>query len=102
MIVAVTANHIHIPPIFIFPRVYFKYHMFIGAPTASIGGANTRGWLNETPFIDYVKHFISSERPCKKEPFDFRQSQVPLVNSSHQHRKRKCDHLPYTAASYNT
>jgi hypothetical protein len=42
--------------------------MWIGAPTASIGGTNPTGWSNERFFVDYLKHFIACERPGKEDP----------------------------------
>jgi hypothetical protein len=65
MIVAVNAIGNHVLPMLIFPRVHFKDHMLIGAPTASIGGANPTDWSNENLFVDYLKHFIACEKPCK-------------------------------------
>jgi hypothetical protein len=68
MIVAVNAIGNHVPPMLIFPRVHFKDHMLTGAPTASIGEANPTGWSNENLFVDYLKHFIACEKPCKEDP----------------------------------
>jgi hypothetical protein len=66
--VPVNAIGNHVPPMFIFPRVHFKYYMLTGAPAASIGGANPAGWSNENLFIDCLKHFIACEKPCKRDP----------------------------------
>lgn len=48
-----------IPPLFIFPRVFFKDHMLKGAPIGSVGVANSSGWSNSDIFIKYLKHFIN-------------------------------------------
>jgi hypothetical protein len=68
MIVAVNAIGNHVPIMLIFPRMDFKDHMLTGAPTASIGCANPTGWSNENLFVDYLKHFIACEKPCKEDP----------------------------------
>lgn len=47
-----------VPPMFIFPRVFFKEHMLKGAPVGSVGTANSSGWSNANIFIEYLKHFI--------------------------------------------
>lgn len=52
------------------------------ARTDSIGGATPAGWSNDKPFVDYLKHFIAHERPCKEDTFDFRLSRVPLFSPS--------------------
>jgi hypothetical protein len=79
MIVAVNAIGNHVPPMLIFPRVHFKNHMLSGAPTASIGGANPTGWSKENLFIDYLKHFIACEKPCKEDPA------LPILDNHESH-----------------
>jgi hypothetical protein len=68
MTVAVNVIGNHVPPMLVFPREHFKDHMLSGAPAASIGGANSTGWSNDNLFIDYLKHFIACEKPCKEDP----------------------------------
>jgi hypothetical protein len=65
--VAVNAIGNHVPPMSIFPRVLFKDNMLTGAPKASIGCASPTGQSNENFFIDYLKHFITCEKPCKED-----------------------------------
>ena len=67
--IAVSAAGNKIPPFFIFPRVNFKDHFLLQAPSGSVGAANPSGWMKEDHFIAFVKHFVhhsraSSERPC--------------------------------------
>lgn len=40
-----------IPPLFIFPRVNYKYHFIRGAPPRS-------GLINEDIFLEYLQHII--------------------------------------------
>lgn len=47
-----------LPPSFIFPRVNFKNHMLIGAPSGSLGLATPSGWMNSSLFIEVLDHFI--------------------------------------------
>jgi hypothetical protein len=68
LIVAVNAVGNHVPPMLVFPREHFKDHTLSGAPAASVGGANPTGWSNENLFTDYLKHFITYEKPCKEDP----------------------------------
>ena len=68
MTVALNAIGSHVPPALILSRVHFKNHMLTGAPTASVGGTNPTGWPKEWLCIDYLKHFIACERPCKQYP----------------------------------
>jgi hypothetical protein len=68
MTVTVNAIGNHVPPMLVFPGEHFKNHMLTGAPTASIGSANSTGWSNENLFIDYLKHFIACEKPSKEDP----------------------------------
>lgn len=47
-----------VPPLFVFPRVFFKDHMLKGAPVGSIGSANASGWSNASIFVEYLNHYI--------------------------------------------
>lgn len=67
IIVAVNAIGNHIPPLFIFPRVFFKDRMLIGAPSGSIGGAAPSGWSNEQLFLKFLDHFVSHVKSSKEE-----------------------------------
>uniref|UniRef100_H2Y7T0 HTH CENPB-type domain-containing protein n=1 Tax=Ciona savignyi TaxID=51511 RepID=H2Y7T0_CIOSA len=48
-----------LPPAYIFPRVNFKSHMLKGAPSGSLGLANSSGWMKDTLFPTVLQHFIS-------------------------------------------
>lgn len=66
---AVSAIGNSIPPFFIFPRVHFKTHFLNSAPPGSSGAANPSGWMQESHFLEFLKHFhnhakSSAERPC--------------------------------------
>lgn len=57
-----------VPPFMVYPRVYFKQHMIIGAPPGTAGNAHPSGWMNATTFVCYLKHFVhhvkcSTDRP---------------------------------------
>lgn len=52
-----------IPPVFIFPRVYFKDNMLKRAPVGSKGMANPSGWMTEEIFVESLKHFVSHVQP---------------------------------------
>lgn len=58
MISGISAMGNYIPPLLIFPRVNFKSHIMIGAPSGSIGDAIPSGWSNEAKFNVYLKHFV--------------------------------------------
>lgn len=68
MIACINAVGNTIPPLIIFPRVYFKDHMLKGAPPGSIGAANQSGWSTEAIFLQYLDHFIKHAKPTKERP----------------------------------
>nr|XP_042907942.1 MFS-type transporter clz9-like [Parasteatoda tepidariorum] len=47
-----------VPPLLIFPRKFFKYHMLKGAPPGTIGAANPSGWSTPQIFLQYLEHFV--------------------------------------------
>ncbi|KAI7796638.1 hypothetical protein IRJ41_003050 [Triplophysa rosa] len=58
-----------IPPYFIFFRVNFRDHFLINGLPGSKGGVNSSGWMKDTHFVDFLKHFsehtkCSKEKPC--------------------------------------
>ena len=57
-----------VPPMLIFPRVYFIETMLRGAPPGSISGANVSGWSTETLFSDYLDHFSKFVKPSHDHP----------------------------------
>ena len=69
MALAVSAIGNSIPPYFIFPRVNFKSHFIRDGPIGCDGSAHSSGWMTETNFLKYIKHFstharCSKDRPC--------------------------------------
>lgn len=65
---SVSATGNTVPPYFIFPRVHFKPHFLQESPPGSAGGANLSGWMKETHFVDYVKHFVRHTKASKDRP----------------------------------
>lgn len=65
---AVSALGNSVPPYFIFPRVHFKDHFIAKGPLGCAGSANPSGWMKETHFVDYLKHFVSHVRCSKTKP----------------------------------
>ncbi|XP_077966411.1 uncharacterized protein LOC144419992 [Styela clava] len=68
MIGCINAIGNSVPPAFIFPRVNFKSHMMIGAPTGSVGFAYKTGWVNSTIFLGWLKHFLTHSNCSKSNP----------------------------------
>lgn len=77
MIVAINAIGNHIPPMLIFPRVFFKERMVFGAPPGTVGAASPSGWSNEQMFLKFLDHFISYVK-CSKD------QRVLLVLDNHE------------------
>jgi len=46
----------------VFPRVYFKSHMLVGAPPGTSGSAYPSGWMTCENFVGYLKHFIKHSK----------------------------------------
>lgn len=68
MIAAVNAVGNHIPPMLLFPCVFFKDHMINkGAPLGSVGCANKSVWSNKQIFVDYIKYFVTHVKPSQEE-----------------------------------
>jgi len=57
-----------LPPMFIFPRVYFKNAMLNNAPPGSVGHAHPSGWMTAENFVEYLKHFTKHVKCSKEEP----------------------------------
>ena len=74
---AVYAIGSHYCPVLILSVVHFKNHMLSGAPTASVGVANTTVWSNERLCFECLKNFIACEKACKED-------QVVLILDSQQ------------------
>ncbi|KAF2899616.1 hypothetical protein ILUMI_06557 [Ignelater luminosus] len=58
----------YLPPALVFPRKYFKAHMLAGAPTGSLGLANTSGWMTSDLFIQVLDNFIKFTNSCSENP----------------------------------
>ncbi|XP_055906379.1 uncharacterized protein LOC129941699 [Eupeodes corollae] len=58
-----------IPPVFIFPRARFHDTMLNGAPTGSVGYANspTSGWMTGGLFVKVLEHIQKSTRCTKSD-----------------------------------
>lgn len=66
---AVSAIGNFVPPLFIFPRVFYKDHFVQGGPPGCIGTAHPSGWMTGSSFLVFMKHFhshvkSSAEQPC--------------------------------------
>ncbi|KAH9632634.1 hypothetical protein HF086_004752 [Spodoptera exigua] len=59
-----------LPPVFIFPRALFHDSMLFGAPTGSVGYANspTSGWMIGPLFIKVLEHLKRLTRCSKEDP----------------------------------
>ena len=56
---AVNAIGNSVPPMFIFPMVYFREPRFNAAPIGSKGVAHPIGWMMSDLLAQYLKHFVS-------------------------------------------
>lgn len=56
-----------LPPVFVFPRVYFKDIMLKDAPTGSKGFTNPSGWITEDIFVESLKHFVNHVKPTSED-----------------------------------
>lgn len=54
----VNAGGNSIPPVFIFPRVYFRPIFLKDSPPGSVGFCHPSGWMTADNFLQYLKHFI--------------------------------------------
>ncbi|CAK1552922.1 unnamed protein product [Leptosia nina] len=57
-----------VPPVFIFPRVFYKDNMLKEAPPGSLGVANQPGWSTEPIFRKFLDHFIEVAKPTRDNP----------------------------------
>ena len=65
---AVNACGAAIPPFYIFPRVHFKEVFLRNAIPGSGGAAQRSGWMVESTFIEWFKHFLKHAKPTTDEP----------------------------------
>ena len=53
-------------PIFIFPRVRIPVNFLDDLPVGSIAKANLSGWISETLFLGWFRHFINFVQPKQR------------------------------------
>lgn len=63
MCLAVNALGNTIPPMFVFPRVFYKDHFIRGGPPGCVGTYNKSGWMQGEQFLEFIQHFVSHVRP---------------------------------------
>jgi hypothetical protein len=68
MCLAVNAIGNTVPPMLIFPRKTFRDHFIPDGPVGCIGGATSSGWMDDTHFLQFMKHFVHHVRCSHKEP----------------------------------
>lgn len=77
MIACINAVGNSVPPLIVFPRVFFKDNMLKDAPPGTVGAANQSGWSTELIFRKYLDHFIKFAKPTKDDP-------VLLIMDNHE------------------
>ncbi|XP_037790091.1 uncharacterized protein LOC119585535 [Penaeus monodon] len=67
---AVNALGNHIPPFFVFPRVYVQENWLLTAPPGSSATGNPKatGWMTEEGFSKYIRHFVKYAKPTAEQP----------------------------------
>lgn len=66
--VTVSASGNSIPPFFVFPRKNMQSIFMYKATSGAVGVANPSGWIQQTQFVKYIKHFVKYARPTKDAP----------------------------------
>ncbi|XP_066950693.1 uncharacterized protein [Macrobrachium rosenbergii] len=66
--IAVSAIGNAVPPFFVFPRVHFRDHFLTNGPPGSSGAANPSGWMKESNFLEFLKHFVKHTKCSKEHP----------------------------------
>jgi hypothetical protein len=61
-------NNSNTAPFMVYPRVYFKQHMIIGAPPRTAGSAHPSGWMTASTFVLYLEHFIQYVKCSPRHP----------------------------------
>ena len=64
----INAHGTFLPPVMVFPRVYFKPHMLNGAPAGTLGLASPSGWMNSNLFYYVMEHFIKVTAASPENP----------------------------------
>lgn len=65
---AINAEGRSIPPFFVFPRVKFKDHFLLQAPTGSAGSAIPSGWMQQAIFVKFMQFFIKKAKCSATNP----------------------------------
>ncbi|XP_046685938.1 uncharacterized protein LOC124371633 [Homalodisca vitripennis] len=68
MVLAVNAEGNSVPPMFVFPRKFYKDHFVRDGPVGCCGTANPSGWITGPDFLFYMKHFVKKVRCSKESP----------------------------------
>ncbi|GBP90872.1 hypothetical protein EVAR_78522_1 [Eumeta japonica] len=68
VVCAISASGIYVPPMFIFKRKRMNQLLIKGCNSDMIATVSDSGWINESIFLDYLRHFISFVKPRKEEP----------------------------------
>ena len=68
---AVNACGASVPPFYIFPRVHFKDVFLKNGLPGCAGTAQPTGWMVETTFVAWFRHFIGNVHPSKTSPILF-------------------------------
>lgn len=68
VVCAVSASGVYVPPMFIFKRKRMNELLVKGCNSDMIATVSDSGWINESIFLDYLKHFISFVKPTKEDP----------------------------------
>lgn len=68
MVLAVNACGNSVPPMLIFPRVFFKEHFVSNGPPNCVGAAHPSGWVTADSFLLFMKHFVRHVRCSKEKP----------------------------------
>ena len=76
---AINAVGNFVPPMFVFPRKYFKDHFIRDGPPGCAGTANTSGWMIAENFLEFLQHFVNHVHPSKAKPV------LLLLDNHHSH-----------------
>lgn len=68
MACTISAKGDHMPPFFVFPRVYFRDYFIASAPAGTSGTANRLGWMEEKDFEKFLRHFHAHSKCSIEKP----------------------------------
>ncbi|KAJ8909319.1 hypothetical protein NQ315_003465 [Exocentrus adspersus] len=103
LIAAINVIGCSVPPMFVFPRKFFKEHMLKGAPIGSIGIANPSGWSTGDIFLKYLKHFINVVKPTPENKIILivgnheSHLSIPAINMAREHGVIMLTFPPHTS-----